>query len=168
MERIHISVRARPLSAEDAKASPWCISGNSIVIPNQPSKFEFGKKALTWCPGNPLRKKLKETDCSCDLYVETENVVVMNLSTYICERTMSDIQIDNLTRKLAEADLVVDEKCRECTAQNPNSLSHLDRNRSLRDSDAILAIKQLQEKVRFPWPYRDSMVDINWATRRWW
>ncbi|KAK4404781.1 Kinesin-like protein KIN-7O [Sesamum angolense] len=45
------------------------------------------------------------------------------------------------------ADLVVDEKCRECTAKNPNSLSHPDGNRSLRDSDAILVIKQLQEKI---------------------
>ncbi|KAL2501919.1 P-loop containing nucleoside triphosphate hydrolase superfamily protein [Forsythia ovata] len=42
MERIHVSVRARPLSSEDAKTSPWRISGNSIFIPNQPSKFEFG------------------------------------------------------------------------------------------------------------------------------
>ncbi|XP_042054805.1 kinesin-like protein KIN-7O isoform X2 [Salvia splendens] len=42
MERIHVSVRARPLSAEDAKASPWRISGNSIYIPNQPTtKFDF-------------------------------------------------------------------------------------------------------------------------------
>ncbi|XP_022883144.1 kinesin-like protein KIN-7O [Olea europaea var. sylvestris] len=43
MERIHVSVRARPLSSEDAKASPWCISGNSIFIPNQPSKFDFDR-----------------------------------------------------------------------------------------------------------------------------
>ncbi|KAM7524434.1 hypothetical protein LguiA_014336 [Lonicera macranthoides] len=41
MERINVSVRARPLSPEDAKTSPWRISGNSIFIPNQPSKFEF-------------------------------------------------------------------------------------------------------------------------------
>ena len=43
MERIHVSVRARPLSPEDAKNSPWRISGNSIFLPNQTScKFEFG------------------------------------------------------------------------------------------------------------------------------
>ncbi|XP_057785128.1 kinesin-like protein KIN-7O isoform X2 [Salvia miltiorrhiza] len=41
MERIHVSVRARPLSLDDAKASPWRISGNSIFIPNQPTKFDF-------------------------------------------------------------------------------------------------------------------------------
>ncbi|KAL8489358.1 hypothetical protein ACS0TY_025309 [Phlomoides rotata] len=43
MERIHVSVRARPLSAEDAKSSPWRLSDNSIFIPNQPTKFEFDR-----------------------------------------------------------------------------------------------------------------------------
>lgn len=42
MERIHVTVRARPLSLEDAKTSPWRITGNSISIPNHSSKFEFG------------------------------------------------------------------------------------------------------------------------------
>ncbi|CAN6576887.1 unnamed protein product [Malus baccata var. baccata] len=41
MERIHVTMRAMPLSAEDAKTSPWRIFGNSIAIPNH-SKFEFG------------------------------------------------------------------------------------------------------------------------------
>ncbi|KAI4386560.1 hypothetical protein MLD38_004485 [Melastoma candidum] len=43
MERIHVSVRARPLSVEDAQSSPWRISGNSIFIPNHYSKFEFDR-----------------------------------------------------------------------------------------------------------------------------
>lgn len=43
MERIHVTVRARPLSADDAKTSPWRISGNSISIPNHSSKFEFDR-----------------------------------------------------------------------------------------------------------------------------
>ncbi|XP_049392243.1 kinesin-like protein KIN-7O isoform X1 [Solanum stenotomum] len=43
MERIHVSVRSKPLSPEDAKSSPWRISGNSIFIPNQPAKFEFDR-----------------------------------------------------------------------------------------------------------------------------
>ncbi|KAK4351581.1 hypothetical protein RND71_030894 [Anisodus tanguticus] len=43
MERIHVSVRARPLSPEDAKSSPWRIAGNTIFIPNQPAKFEFDR-----------------------------------------------------------------------------------------------------------------------------
>ncbi|XP_056158283.1 kinesin-like protein KIN-7O isoform X5 [Syzygium oleosum] len=41
MERIHVSVRARPLSPDDAGTSPWRISGNSILMANLPSKFEF-------------------------------------------------------------------------------------------------------------------------------
>ncbi|KAJ8535599.1 hypothetical protein K7X08_023319 [Anisodus acutangulus] len=43
MERIHVSVRARPLSPEDAKSSPWRIAENTIFIPNQPAKFEFDR-----------------------------------------------------------------------------------------------------------------------------
>ncbi|KAF2284436.1 hypothetical protein GH714_021858 [Hevea brasiliensis] len=43
MERIHVSVRARPLSAEDSKTSPWRISGNTVFIPNLSSKFEFDR-----------------------------------------------------------------------------------------------------------------------------
>ncbi|XP_058114053.1 kinesin-like protein KIN-7I isoform X2 [Magnolia sinica] len=41
MERIHVAVRARPLSPEDAKSSPWRISGNSISISNHSTKFDF-------------------------------------------------------------------------------------------------------------------------------
>lgn len=41
MERIHVSVRARPLSPEEAKTSPWRISGNSIFFSTQ-QKFDFG------------------------------------------------------------------------------------------------------------------------------
>ncbi|XP_073292654.1 kinesin-like protein KIN-7O isoform X2 [Primulina huaijiensis] len=43
MDRIHVSVRARPLSPEDIKTSPWRISENSIFIPSQQSKFEFDR-----------------------------------------------------------------------------------------------------------------------------
>ncbi|XP_073119255.1 kinesin-like protein KIN-7O isoform X2 [Henckelia pumila] len=43
MDRIHVSVRARPLSPEDVKTSPWRISENSIFIPSQQSKFEFDR-----------------------------------------------------------------------------------------------------------------------------
>ncbi|CAA7408095.1 unnamed protein product [Spirodela intermedia] len=43
MERIYVTVRARPLSAEDAKSSPWRISGNSINLTNQSAKFEFDR-----------------------------------------------------------------------------------------------------------------------------
>ncbi|XP_010418541.1 PREDICTED: kinesin-like protein KIN-7O [Camelina sativa] len=44
MERIHVSVRARPLSSEDAKTSPWKISSDSIFMPNQSSPtFDFDR-----------------------------------------------------------------------------------------------------------------------------
>ncbi|KAI3828704.1 hypothetical protein L1987_02813 [Smallanthus sonchifolius] len=42
MERINVAVRARPLSPEDVKTSPWRISGNSILFANPSTKFEFG------------------------------------------------------------------------------------------------------------------------------
>ncbi|KAK9664426.1 hypothetical protein RND81_14G041000 [Saponaria officinalis] len=43
MERIYVTVRARPLSLEDAKSSPWKISGNSISFANTSSKFDFDR-----------------------------------------------------------------------------------------------------------------------------
>ncbi|TVU03982.1 hypothetical protein EJB05_50463, partial [Eragrostis curvula] len=44
MERIHVAVRSRPLSAEDARNTPWRISGNSIALTTQPStRFEFDR-----------------------------------------------------------------------------------------------------------------------------
>ncbi|XP_022147755.1 kinesin-like protein KIN-7O isoform X2 [Momordica charantia] len=43
MERINVTVRARPHSPADEKTSPWRISGNSIFIPNNPNKFEFDR-----------------------------------------------------------------------------------------------------------------------------
>ncbi|CAH8259971.1 unnamed protein product [Arabidopsis lyrata] len=44
MERIHVSVRARPLSSEDEKTSPWKISSDSIFMPNHSSlSFEFDR-----------------------------------------------------------------------------------------------------------------------------
>lgn len=57
---------------------------------------------------------------------------------------MSEIQIDFLTRKLVDADSYPDEK--------PSSLNRSavlgDGAKCLRESEAILVIKQLQEKVR--------------------
>ncbi|GFP80821.1 kinesin-related protein 4 [Phtheirospermum japonicum] len=92
----------------------------------------------------PRKRSLPmEGSGSDELKTEYEKLLLQ----FETHRTMSDIQIECLTRKLAEADLVGDEKCRECTAQNINSLSHADGNRSLGGSDAILVIKHLQEKI---------------------
>ncbi|KAJ0245370.1 Kinesin motor domain-containing protein [Hirschfeldia incana] len=44
MEKIHVSVRSRPLSREDATKSPWKISSDSsIFIPNQSPSFRFDR-----------------------------------------------------------------------------------------------------------------------------
>ncbi|KAI3491241.1 hypothetical protein L1887_44488 [Cichorium endivia] len=43
MERINVAVRARPLSSEDVKTSPWRISGNSILLANPPIKLNFDR-----------------------------------------------------------------------------------------------------------------------------
>nr|GEV32322.1 kinesin-like protein KIN-7O [Tanacetum cinerariifolium] len=43
MERINVAVRARPLSPEDAKTSPWRIINNSIVFGTPPNKFDFDR-----------------------------------------------------------------------------------------------------------------------------
>lgn len=47
--------------------------------------------------------------------------------------------------EVASADL--SGKYRDCSAQITNPVSHFDGNQSLMDSDAILVIKKLQEKV---------------------
>ncbi|KAL8162959.1 hypothetical protein V2J09_014448 [Rumex salicifolius] len=43
MDRIYVTVRARPLSPEDEKSCPWRICDNSISYHNQPYKFEFDR-----------------------------------------------------------------------------------------------------------------------------
>lgn len=57
MERINVTVRARPLSTEDAKTSPWRISSNSITFSCNSSKFDFGMFIL-------LSSLLCFSDCS--------------------------------------------------------------------------------------------------------
>ncbi|KAL6987277.1 hypothetical protein U1Q18_013027 [Sarracenia purpurea var. burkii] len=64
------------------------------------------------------------------------------------QRTVSEIQIDYLTRKLAEADLYLDDKPNVSSTYHLNrSMIHGDATKSLRESEAILVIKQLQEKI---------------------
>ncbi|GER25788.1 kinesin motor family protein [Striga asiatica] len=80
-----------------------------------------------------------ESDGFAELQADYENLLI----EFETQRIMSDIQIDQLMSKLE----VADQKCKECAVQNINSLSHKDGTGSLRDSDAILVIKQLQEKI---------------------
>lgn len=82
---------------------------------------------------------------------------------------MSAIQIDCLTAKLSEVSLAdLSGKCRDYSAQITSSVSHIDGNKYLKDSDAILVIKKLQEKVSspiaflifniFPMPFRSPFM----------
>ncbi|CAI9764381.1 unnamed protein product [Fraxinus pennsylvanica] len=92
----------------------------------------------------PRKRSLQmENNELAELQTEYENL----LSKFETHRTMSDIKIDYLTRMLAEADLYVDGKYKDSTTRSTNDISLPDENKSLRESDAILVIKQLQEKV---------------------
>ncbi|XP_022883152.1 kinesin-like protein KIN-7O [Olea europaea var. sylvestris] len=88
----------------------------------------------------PRKRSLQmENNELADLQAEYENLLL--------KRTMSNIKIDYLTRKLAEAELYVDGKYKDSTAQSTIDISLPDENKSLRELDAIIVIKQLQEKI---------------------
>ncbi|KAH6779630.1 P-loop containing nucleoside triphosphate hydrolases superfamily protein [Perilla frutescens var. hirtella] len=93
----------------------------------------------------PRKRNLPmENNDLAELQTEYENLLL----EFETHRTTSDIQIDCLTRKLAEVGSAnLSGKCRECSAEITSSVSYLDGNKSLRDSDAIHVIKKLQEKI---------------------
>ncbi|KAL3834166.1 hypothetical protein ACJIZ3_008902 [Penstemon smallii] len=101
----------------DETKSSLQFASRALRIKNYPRVNE-AKRRNIWCSRNLAREKLKE-------------------------RTIWDIQIDYLARKLIEVDFVVDEKCSDCGAHNNTAISHPDKNSSLRESDDILLIKQL-------------------------
>ena len=75
---------------------------------------------------------------------------LFNFYIFSIQRTTSEIQIDCLRRQLGEAHLFQCVKCRNCLTSDGNtSTNNLDKNVSLRESEAIVVIKQLQEKVCF-------------------
>lgn len=64
------------------------------------------------------------------------------------QRTKSEIQIDFLTRKLAEVDCFCNLKCDDSSTYYVNECTpYGNKNASIRESEANLVIKQLQEKV---------------------
>lgn len=64
------------------------------------------------------------------------------------QKTVSEINIDCLRRKLAEADSHYDLSCDDAFIPLvSNTISKGDRTVSARESEAIIVIKQLQEKV---------------------
>ena len=71
-----------------------------------------------------------------------------NLFKFYLQRIINEIQFDFLTRKLAETDLFLDVKYDVHSTFNlSESTIATDKNLSLRESEAIVVIKQLQEQV---------------------
>lgn len=62
---------------------------------------------------------------------------------------MSEIQLDYLKRRLAVAGLSEDEQYKDNFAEQNEYKAHGDADLQLKDSEAILIIKQLQDKVPF-------------------
>ncbi|CAK9184034.1 unnamed protein product [Ilex paraguariensis] len=93
----------------------------------------------------PSRKKsIPENNELAEMRAEFEDLLLK----YETERTMSEIQIDYLTRKLAEVDFCPDVKYEDNSpCQVEKIIIQLNTNKSLRESEAILVIKQLQEKI---------------------
>ncbi|THF98498.1 hypothetical protein TEA_005993 [Camellia sinensis var. sinensis] len=94
----------------------------------------------------PLRKKslLVENNELEELQAEYEDLLLK----FETQKIMSEIEVDSLTRKLAEADLCLHEKCNAYSTYHlDKSTIHRDATKSLRESEAILVIKQLQEKI---------------------
>lgn len=68
--------------------------------------------------------------------------------TFFVQRTMSEIQIDCLTRNLGEADLSYNMKLNDCSIYSVDkSTPSGDESVNTKESEAILVVKQLQEKV---------------------
>nr|GMD43022.1 kinesin-like protein KIN-7O isoform X1 [Ipomoea batatas] len=95
--------------------------------------------------GAPRKKSLQTEDRrSVDMQSEYEDLLL----EFEAHKTVSEIQIDYLTRKIAgvEADLI--EKCNDSSMQYNNDTIHLMGNKYLMEPEAILVIKQLHEKIR--------------------
>ncbi|XP_019187796.1 PREDICTED: kinesin-like protein KIN-7O isoform X2 [Ipomoea nil] len=95
--------------------------------------------------GAPRKKSLQTEDRrSLDMQSEYEELLL----EFEAHKTVSEIQIDYLTRKIAgvEADLI--EKCNDSSMQYNNDTIHLMGNKYLREPEALLVIKQLHEKIR--------------------
>ncbi|EOY08993.1 Kinesin heavy chain, putative isoform 4, partial [Theobroma cacao] len=95
------------------------------------------------------RKKCSFVEDSELLELQTEyEDLLLNFET---QRTMSEIKIDCLMRKLAEADSLHNMKHIESndhSAFHANKTNCADKNIGLREFEAILVIKQLQEKIK--------------------
>ncbi|KAJ0043556.1 hypothetical protein Pint_18234 [Pistacia integerrima] len=94
----------------------------------------------------PLRKQSTPLDNELEeLQAEYEDLLLK----FESQRTMSEIQIDCLTRKLGEADLSCNMKFNDHSTHNVDKGTlYGDKSVNIRESEAILVIKQLQEKIK--------------------
>ena len=73
---------------------------------------------------------------------------LLHNALYFMQRTCSEIQIDCLTRKLAQDDTFSVDLCNDYSASCvKKGTVNVDNNVSLRESEAIVVIKRLQEQV---------------------
>ncbi|KAM2116659.1 hypothetical protein ACFX1R_010317 [Malus domestica] len=80
-----------------------------------------------------------------DLQAEYKDLLIK----FETQRTSSEIQIDCLTRKLAEADMFSGAMCNDYSKSYLNkSTINGDNNVSLREPETILVIKRLQEQIK--------------------
>ncbi|XAR54557.1 hypothetical protein NMG60_11029746 [Bertholletia excelsa] len=125
----------KPEEGHNGNAVEDCTLPNPCALLNVTSrkKVPHQKKSL-----HVENNELKE------LQAEYEELLLK----FETQRTMSKIQIDYLTRKLTEANLCLDGKSNVCSTNHlSKSTIHGDATKSLKESDAILVIKQLQEKI---------------------
>ncbi|KAJ0098595.1 hypothetical protein Patl1_20895 [Pistacia atlantica] len=94
----------------------------------------------------PLRKQSTPLDNELEeLQAEYEDLLLK----FESQRTMSEIQIDYLTRKLGEADLSCNMKFNDRSTHNVDKGTlYGDKSVNIRELEAILVIKQLQEKIK--------------------
>lgn len=73
---------------------------------------------------------------------------------FLLQRTISEIQIESLRKQLSEAISVHSKE-----SVGSGSLN-VDKNGNLRESDAILVIKRLQEQVLFCFPFTHFFLSV--------
>ncbi|XP_050228609.1 kinesin-like protein KIN-7O isoform X2 [Mercurialis annua] len=123
-------------------------------------KEDFNNKSLEECPlpdpcalmnvtnrrKRPVKKSyFQENHELAEMQAEYEQL----LHNFETQRTLSEVQIDFLTRQLAEADLYKSANCNTRTTCNCfRDSNYVDKDATLRESEAISVIKHLQEKIK--------------------
>ncbi|KAK9289712.1 hypothetical protein L1049_007871 [Liquidambar formosana] len=132
--------------ADSCKQDEECDNNNALedcTLPDPRSLLHVTSRRK----GPPKKKSLVvENSELLEMQAEYEDLLLK----FETQRTMSEIQIDCLARKLAEANLPLDMKYNDYSAHhlNVSAIIHGDKNISSRESEAILVIKQLQEQIK--------------------